>query len=457
MTNEQANDFINKILSNTLIEGRVVKPEELAISKRLGITYQEVENKFLIAYTIEKSLKESIINKKFNYEINISQLDNNITVLNFEVEEADYSQKFYFENDKLISSITYHIKNWKIIETKYFKVWVSYPALFNKYSADALDSFVEEMLNTLNFTQEEKQKLTNEKIYYVFCKDEDEIQKLTGFKTIGIYNLACDYIVSTYNCHFHEICHLLMNYKLRQVPLYTHPFMQEGFAVGFGGRGGRNPEVIRKVGEYLLNSGIMELPALYTKDGFNSEDASMTYPVVGFYNFNLFKEIGLESYLQLYKKYSSGEANINNVKIMKEDIPDFKKYKENSTITFPGKSIETSLNNYEYNVYDKNDNYIFSMKDTMLISTGDCEPGYQSKKFDEMVKTRKYNGEKYLILVSESEILIYNLFTNILIANFVSSFEIPAVSVPKRNNGYYDFIISKKYFDEDLTKAKVRN
>lgn len=141
----------------------------------------------------------------------------------------------------IIFPSNYYSQGWKTTESRFFKFYISTPELFNAYTAERLDNFVLKMSSVLEYSEEDLALLEKEKIFYYFCKDDFEIEKLSGFKTLGIYNLASDLIITTYNCHYHEICHLLMNYKIKNVPLFTHPLLQEGFAVAYGGRGGREP------------------------------------------------------------------------------------------------------------------------------------------------------------------------------------------------------------------------
>ncbi|MCZ7612273.1 MAG: hypothetical protein M5T52_01650 [Ignavibacteriaceae bacterium] len=56
----------------------------------------------------------------------------------------------------------------------------------------------------MKFTDEEKKTIQKEKLIYILCKDENEIEKLTGYKARGMGNLAYDYVITTYNCHYHE-------------------------------------------------------------------------------------------------------------------------------------------------------------------------------------------------------------------------------------------------------------
>lgn len=52
LTNERASLFIEAMINSSDSLESFVLPEELALSKRLGITYESVKNKFLISYDI---------------------------------------------------------------------------------------------------------------------------------------------------------------------------------------------------------------------------------------------------------------------------------------------------------------------------------------------------------------------------------------------------------------------
>ena len=45
--------------------------------------------------------------------------------------------------------------------------------------------------------------------------DENEVESITGFKAKGIAMLGSDEIVTSYQTHFHEVAHLLINFKLK--------------------------------------------------------------------------------------------------------------------------------------------------------------------------------------------------------------------------------------------------
>jgi len=171
------------------------------------------------------------------------------------------------------------------------------------------------ILTTLGFTISERQILEKEKIGYIFCKDENSVEKITGFKAKGMAMLGTDVVVTSYQTHFHEVAHILINYKLKKSGLYTLPFFMEGFAVAVGGRGGMAPRVITDLGYYLEKSGILTYDSILTNHGFYNNDASMSYAVAGLYNSFLLSELGGEMYLELYKKFNGNLEFIKNIKL----------------------------------------------------------------------------------------------------------------------------------------------
>ena len=91
----------------------------------------------------------------------------------------------------------------------------------------------------------------------------------------------------------------------------------------------------------------------------------------------------------------------------------------------------------------------------LLFSAFDKDENYQSKIFNELFPNSKYKGEKYLLRVNDTEIAVYNLYTNNLIANYASSFTTDMKPVPKEKRSY-KFMIKKELFDEDLSDLQIK-
>jgi hypothetical protein len=310
----------------------------------------------------------------------------------------------------------------------------------------------------LDFCDRRLKEIEAHKIYYILCKDEEEIKLLTGFNTRGMYNLAYDFVITTFNSHYHELLHLLINFNLQRLPLYTHPLLQEGFAVAFGGRGGQEPDVILSLGSFLYNSKMLDYSSLLSKNDFYQFNVSLSYPVSGLYNKFLVEQIGIERYLELYRKYSGTADEVGKMKIHDNELPGrdtweefLADYSQNKAIDFKSSRIQTQLiyDGASARIFEDSRNYYFNMRDTLLIGTDTMGKEYQSKKFHEIFKNRKYGGEKYLVLVGANEISIYNLFTNNVIANYVSSFSVTYSPVPSENGLYY-FSVRKHIFDAEL-------
>ena len=186
-----------------------------------------------------------------------------------------------------------------------------------------------------------------------------------------MYILAYDFIVTTFNAHYHELLHLLINYKLQKLPLFTHPFLQEGCAVAFGGRGGKEPNVILNIGLFLNNSEMLNYNSLLTKQDFYQVDISLSYPLSGLYNLFLFNQLGLEEYLKMYKKCSGSSDEVEKMKIQTKDLPAMVKWQEfvnscslNSIELWESENDKTLLNECKSaQISEDSGNYYFAIKD----------------------------------------------------------------------------------------------
>ena len=235
--------FIHSLIYDSNDIKSFLLPEELAASDQLGISYSGVSSKFLISNDIEPEIKKGIINGTLHYELKIELLKENYSRLSFAVPGTNYQKQYYFTDSMLISVPAYFSAGWKIIRSRYFEFHISDPASINEYSMQNLDSYVDKISGILELSSNDKTVLSENKIKYFLCRNEAEIKNLTGFNTMGMYYLPYDYLITTFNSHYHELLHLLINFKLKTQPLYTLPFFQEGFAVAYGGRGGKEPDI----------------------------------------------------------------------------------------------------------------------------------------------------------------------------------------------------------------------
>lgn len=460
----RAEAFIRALIGEDADLESFVDPDLLQVSKRLDIRYEKVRRKFLISYDIDHDLKKRARDGRLDYEITIDELADGYSRLLFAVPETHYQREFHFRANKLVSPISYHTRKWIHLESTHFHFIISDTLSWNAYCIDNLERFYGMAADLLAFPLEREERIRKEKIYYILCKNQEEIKQVTGFNTRGMYNLAYDCVITTFNAHYHELLHLLINYKLERLPLYTHPFFQEGFAVAFGGRGGKEPAVILELGLFLFESQMLDYKDLLSAAGFHQYDVSLSYPVSGLYNRFMIDEVGVERYLELYRKYSGASPEAYQSMVSNEDLPRMERWRsylselrENKTIAFDENCVNTYrvYSDAESEIRGNCERYYFRMKDTLLVRVGNAPSGYSSEKFTELFAGKggvHYKGEKYLLIANSSEISIYNLYTNNLIAHYAKGFSIHPIDVPTVN-GFYVFNAPKKLFDEEFKEV----
>jgi hypothetical protein len=456
--------FFKKLISDTTDLSKYCDNSEFVNSMRLGIKYEGVKNKFLISYDIDKNVKDKISNGSYNYELKKVNADNKgYEQVTFTVPGLNYRKEFYFHDGKYISPVTFFTKSWKRLTTRYFSFIISDTTHFNNYSSDQLEQYCEGMLSLLKIPESEKDLLKSQKIKYIVCQDSAEIKKITGFNTRGIYLLAGDEIISTFNCHFHELAHLLMNFKIKNNSLFCLPFLQEGFASATGGRGGIARTIITDVGYFLEKSGYIPYNSIITYRDFSSEDASVTYPVAALYSLFLMNELGIESYIGLYRSYSGNFDFVSNITTEEVKLPSVEKYKKflnkfkrNEDVkpeSSPNKTKKV-YSGSEGEIFDENDYYLFKIKGDISLKSNEYFQGYKSARFEELFPTALYSGEKYLISVQLREVKIYNLFTNNLIATYSTGLSFDQKTIPNEG-GYFEFLVKKDIFNEGLENLQI--
>lgn len=467
LTESRAKLFISTLINKSDNLNNFILPEELKLSERLGITYRQNKFKYLISNNINDSVLIELRNNSLKYAFKIVPLKENYSILKLKVPSIIVERDYFFYKSYLISKPYYYSKDWTVRKSEFFEFHISDSVLFNEYSIKKLDSFVNKMTKLFGFNKNEISLLKQEKIHYFLCKDENEMKKLTGYNARGLYFLPYDYIVTTFNCHYHEILHLLMNFRLKNVSLYTLPLLQEGFAVAYGGRGGKTPNVILKMGLFLLKSNFIKVSSLFTKPGFYQNDASITYPASGLYVKFLIETMGINRFIKLYKKYSGNAENINKIKIDTADLPleiKWKKYLNNYRSNSQIKISGIDAKNYKdilirtknFCIYENNKAYLFKIKNAITLTPANPLLNYVSTLYNELYAVKPYRNEEYILSADSNEISLYNLYSNNLILKYVKAFSLNNVTIT-RKSGYFIFVIVKKVFDKGLGNYRISN
>ncbi len=451
--------FINQLVNNASGDlSEWVAPEALLTSRRLGIRYGGIRNKFLIEYDLTPSLKNGIRGGKSKFEAVETVLGDDFSSVTFADSTVNKPQVFYFKNRKLISPVQFFTRNWQKINTRYFRFIIGDSRNFNDYAANKLDNFVEQIIEQLQLTPAERQTLRREKIIYVLCNDEKEVQKISGVNTRGIYVLGFDQIVSMFNAHYHEVAHLLLNFKLKELPLFASPFLQEGFASAVGGRGDKARDVILNLGKFLQKSGFMTYTELLKSREFNQLDLSLSYSLSAVYNAFLIRQIGMPAYLDFYKNHCS--YSTGGKPVLPDELPHdtlFADFLETglppASIIFP-ETLPAGPPLLQANwgaVWQSGAYYYFRLRGSVRITPPHPPKQFVSKEFHEIFPDAVYHGEKYVLEVNETEIKLFNFYTATLDAFFAQGLSLTQPDI-RNNAGNFVFAIRKFAFDPPLTE-----
>lgn len=458
LTQEAAREFIQRICRNDEGVTALIDSAEVAQAEKLGIEYEGVVCKSLIGHDLDPAIKAALANGSLQYTLEIEALEDPYARLTLRCEHPQYTREYFFYNGKFIAPAGYHTRGWKRVESAHFRFVVSDSAQPHPYCVEQLEAFYAQAERTLELDEAQRDRIAREKIEYVLCRDEREVAHLTGFESRGMYEVASDRVITHYPCHYHELVHLLINVKLQRLPLYTHSFLQEGIAVALGGRGGIAPAVSDELGTFLLTSGTIDYRDLLTMKGWNETHASLSYPVSGTYNRFLIETIGMSRYLALYRQFSGTAEQVAQMNLVPTLLPDSElwwKWIAGQSSRPLIDTAETAVGFAEIRrdevmaLRQDSARYLIECRDTVLIGGDSGTEAPVSRKFREVFPEREYRGEKYLILASEEEVQIYNLYTEELIANLVGSLRLPPVTAAV-GAGSYRFAVKKTVFDGAL-------
>jgi hypothetical protein len=430
----------------------------LTLSHRLGITYEGVSHKCLISYDLDESLKTRLRNKQLGYSTTLRSSDTEFDRLTLTIPSLGISRDFFFRNGCLVFPFFPLTAGWTTRSSRFFSFVMSDSTYTNPSAIEALDDFVLHAGEALGLSVADFATLEVRKIVYYLCKNEEEIHRLTGFSTRGMYNLAFDAIVSTYNAHLHELTHLLVNFTLRRNKLFAHPFLQEGLAVALGGRGGLSADVVAQLGAFLDESQMLQYSNLLRRSDFNSYDPSLSYPAAGLYNRFLLEALGCEGYFALYRRHcgTPGDSSLESISMTElpaqaEWAQYLNRWKARRAIQCEALDSTDRLlwRSEKSALHERQDRVLFSIRRALLFGSGDTTHTWCSNKFSELFAGSRYPGHRYAAIADSQSVSIYDLWTNTLIAGYNASFDLQPVTVPRWQSQYV-FSVRKSLFSGPL-------
>ncbi len=457
LTVERARAFVRAVAEDSDSLQRFHHPEELALSKRLGITYKGVQQKFMLGYDLASREKRRVLTSDATWNVEVSQEQDGWAVAHLRIGSTE--RAFYFQDGYFVTPLRYFTREFARHESRFFTILTEEAATFHPSAAGALDNFVIKAAHALELSDNKLELLEREKIIYALCKSPESIEQLTGYRIRGMGVVSHDYVLTTYSAHYHEVAHLLAALKLeRELPV-THPLLREGLAVALGGRGGRDPEVILDVGCFLFRSSLVELDSLCNERAYLEEAVSFSYPASGIYVRFLLDELGVERFLALYRKYSHPEGDSAGCVISRADLPEEqswldwlesrRQFEAVMPLDAPPEGSKLLVKLEGAKVWEQGDSYVFSLEHELTFGQHERPTGYTSSRFNELYPEKNYGGCRYLVSVLDGEIGVYDLYLNTLLANRVPSFMFPPVE-KSSPDGPTTFRVSKNLFTTPL-------
>ncbi len=488
-----AQSEVIKDYAKALADGDIQKaeslwlPEAITASRRLEISYKDVPAKFDCTSILVQKLKDIrskaarvIVGKaeEFDgyYKIPVT------LIYSANKETYDYFVVPYFGKWLIADRPYIFARSWPVLGTKYVDLHIGDSTRVNDFALKSLDNFIEQTAHKLGITDDELARLKSQRIEYYLC-GKNQIDSLTGYVTEGMYDLPLDYVYSQHLPHFHELVHLLVNYRLQNLPLYTLPIAQEGLAVALGGRWGKAPDVVLQLGDILIENGFVDVNTLITYDGFYTGAGStdMSYPVAGLLMDMVVSEYGMDKTLKLYRAVSGSQKQVGAIDtddFTKNEVPNalgvsyddmmsrFDKYRTKYRLygIVPGSIDSNGKNDLDFkgrewklSLADGTNKYGVSFRGpdnmvcTILLTdeNNTVEKTYKSWLFAEQNPDGEYNGERYGIVFSGEEAGFYDYYLNCLMAKYVYGFT-PDSSYVSEDGSTVTFTFEKGLLDKPI-------
>ena len=473
--------------------GKFWHPDFIARSKSLGITFDNVPVKFDCASNLFLSI-EAIKSGQANIDTITSAQYPEYTEIQLRLANAsdtvyDYYCFVPFNGEmKIVPRYYIHSKDWNTVQTGFTTIHYNNDSLINEYALERTDKFISDICNLLRIPKSRVAQLEQNKIDYYLCTEE-EMRLLTGYNAHGLTNFQFDAVITRHLPHQHELAHLLINYALENVPLYTLPVFQEGFAVSSGGRWGKTPEVLMQLAYIMINQGFVKIEDLLGWDDFYKKAGppELTYPAGGIFNRFILYNYGIHIYKKLYLEFSGSEQKLKLLTAPKVKrqiteicgspwskiesdfntyISSFKSSGLNPGGDIPGSPPIITLNSEDLTaqIWDNQNNYLFKIEwsgdnpdGAILITTNKAitQDNYRSWMFSEQMPEADYNAERYGLVFNAKEAGLYDYYTNILMAKYVKAF-IPSDSYISEDNKTIIFRLAKNKLKNNLNQYKLK-
>jgi len=311
--------YLESVLSDDLLAARACwRPIDLAAAERLGITYTDQPLKIdgdSPIWRLREPLRSGQV--RTHLEPPIHHSDGwfagavQIPVV-LEQGSQEVRHNYWLvpsgESYLLVSPVQMVVEAGPRAEGRHITVYDRRvgPGELPAFQVALLDSCLESMADRCGIELPDDARLG-----YLLA-DPATVELLAGAPTVGVANLQTDVVVTHHPCHAHELAHLLAGLWLEELPLFTLPLLQEGLAVHLGGRWGRHPRVLDRLGRTSLGDGWVTLDDLMLRQGFYSMSADLTYPPAGVFVGYVLEEFGADGLRRAYRAASGTAAQVSD-------------------------------------------------------------------------------------------------------------------------------------------------
>lgn len=467
---------------------------EIEKSNGLGIKFENNRAKYDCASPFLTN-PDILNDSKYKLSYTTETIDSNSVRVDIAITGApgsSLSTSYYLTrsgNHWLICSPMHvYSKNWHTIKTRYYNLIFTDSSLINPVAIDALDNFTDSLGRILAIPSPRMKILQEAKIDYYLCTQK-QIRLLTSYDAHGMTNFPFDAIITRHLPHPHEITHLITNFALQQLPLFTLPVMQEGIACCLGGRWGKSPEAINYWGSVAISLDLARLDDILIQSGWNScaGGADAAYAISSLFAWTLIDHHGAEKFLRIYRALSGDNQKVNafsqpDIKMTIEQISgnswadvasafnsEAEKFRycgitPGTQTTSGAQLVELNNSGISAKINDARDFYYFEIESSnnpaaaailFYDDSANINSDYKSWQYSEQFQGSAYGGENYGLLFSAAETGLYDYLTNCLIAKYVSGF------TPENN--YYDpesrrltFSLIKSKLPKNIVQYKLR-
>lgn len=453
--------LMNALISDSEDAFRFIDSQAVAYSKRLGRDYNQGDYKFFSDYGLTKELLRKMRDEKLSYDYKIENLPEKFYRVHLESKPAGLKTTLYFENDRLINSSRYFVKYWKKRETDHITFYIRDVDGYNFYSAQLLDGYIRYFIKETGLDKNFGDNIIKNRLVYILCQSEEELEKMTGVRNGNFFMSSFDEIYTIHNVDYAMLARqLLWLYTDKNLNHASAPYF-EGLNAYMGGFKNLTRTPLKDMGYYFASEGIYEREKIFLEKEFSESDKSFSIPMLVLYFDSIARKLGLKNLVDLIKDESNPDGVIKGFPVsLKKYSEETEKYlaeyvQSDSILPVDTQdSLKMLFDGDRVRIYYDGDYYYIMSRGSFNISEDSGMRMYKNYRYRDIVPNRVYEGEKYHVLVNRRDIVVYNLYTNQVIAAYYAALTPAKKSIPGVSD-LFRFKIKKHVFEEPLERMKI--